>query len=353
MEDMRRRMEGEMTELEEKMKTITKLMVLKERQTWASERQQLLNEKRMLQKKLSDTEAASSKETMGLSGDEISSLSHQLSSLKEKHDSSRIIFRRELIKERQRAQEEIKERDEVIICLQQRVQALEKDIERTTVSANESSWRDNVSKLEALLCEKDKEVSRANEKRRARTCAHIDTLAQLSEAESALKQSKLTSDALTEKVQQQLSQREESHQKELSEKEHTFRKILAERDEKYMEELSKKVEICQKQFFEREQNLRRQLLEKTNFQKELSETVESSRKELCVLSENFERRNRQWETEKRELEDKQQTTQQTWIQKEAERMEEIQRLTEANLHLQELSTKKKEKRHFWRSMFKK
>lgn len=101
-------MEGEMTELEEKMKTITKLMVLKERQTWTSERQQLLNEKRILQKKLSDTEAASSKEIMGQSGDEISSLSHQLYSLKEKHDSSRIIFRRELIKERQRAQEEVK-----------------------------------------------------------------------------------------------------------------------------------------------------------------------------------------------------------------------------------------------------
>lgn len=182
----------------------------------------------------------------------------------------------------------------MIICLQERVQALEKDIERTAASAIESSWRDKVSKLEALLCEKDKEVSRAIEKRRARTRAHIDTLAQLSEAQSALKQSKMTCDMLAEKVQQQLSQSEESHQKmkeclktELSEKEHTFQEMLKERDEKYMEELSKKEEICQKQFFEMEQNLRRQLLEKTNFQKELSEMVESSRKELCCTQREF------------------------------------------------------------------
>ncbi|CAK6970877.1 golgin subfamily A member 6-like protein 22 [Scomber scombrus] len=114
---MRRHMEGEMKEMEDKMKTIVKLMVLKERQTWASERQQLLNEEE------DATEEA------------------------EKHDSSRILFRGELQKQRQRAGEEIKKRDEVIKSVQQRVHTLEEDIERRAATANESSWWDEVSDL--------------------------------------------------------------------------------------------------------------------------------------------------------------------------------------------------------------
>ena len=49
-----------MKEMEEKPKTVARLMVLKERHTWATERQQLLNDKR----KLSDTEAANSSKEM-------------------------------------------------------------------------------------------------------------------------------------------------------------------------------------------------------------------------------------------------------------------------------------------------
>ncbi|CAK6962019.1 golgin subfamily A member 6-like protein 22 [Scomber scombrus] len=310
MEDMRRHMEGEMMEMEDKLKTIAKLMVLKERKTWASEREQLLNDKRMLQRRLSDTEADlnRSNEMMGQS-EETSSLNRQLSFLREKHESSKILFQRELKKQRYRAEEEVKKRDEMIVSLQQRVQALEEDTKRTAASANKSSWLDDISEVEALLCEKDKQVNRANAKRIARTRAHIDTLAQLSEAQTALKQSK-----------QQLSEREESHKKEL---------------------------------FDREQDLRRQRSEKNTFQKELSEMVESSRKELSVLTENWERRAQRWETEKRELEGTLQSSQQTLVQKEVERTEEIRRLTEENLHLQELLTKKKEKKSFLTSRFKK
>ena len=119
----------------------------------------------MLQRKLSDTEAAIVMlETDVNSSKEISSMNQQLSSLKEKHDSSRILFRRELQKQRQRAEEEIKKRDEGIKSLQQRVHTLEEDIERTAASANESSWQDNVRDLEVLLCDKEKEISRASEK---------------------------------------------------------------------------------------------------------------------------------------------------------------------------------------------
>ncbi|CAK6970882.1 golgin subfamily A member 6-like protein 22 [Scomber scombrus] len=59
-----------------------------------------------------------------------------------------------------------------------------------------------------------------------------------------------------------------------------------------------------------------------------------SRKDLSVFTESWERKGQLWDKEKRELEETLQTTNQTWIQKEAERKEEIQRLKEENLHLQ-------------------
>ncbi|CAK6970639.1 vicilin-like seed storage protein At2g18540 [Scomber scombrus] len=94
MEDMRRPMEGQMREMEEKLITVAKIMDLEARESWKSERQQLLDEKRMLQRKLSLTEEANRtlesdlnrvKETTGKSGEEISSHNH-FSALKERYN---------------------------------------------------------------------------------------------------------------------------------------------------------------------------------------------------------------------------------------------------------------------------
>lgn len=67
-------------------------MVLKERESWKSDRQQLLHEKRKLQRKLSVTEKdnmtlkndlLSEKEKAGQRDKEMSSLNHSLSNLKQ------------------------------------------------------------------------------------------------------------------------------------------------------------------------------------------------------------------------------------------------------------------------------
>ncbi|CAK6970640.1 golgin subfamily A member 6-like protein 22 [Scomber scombrus] len=130
----------------------------------------------------------------------------------------------------------------------------------------------------------EKEISRATEKRQTPTNTHINTLALLNETQSTLKQSKLTCDMLKEKLQKQLTERLESFQRELSEMEESF-----------MKELSEKERIPAERTWQRERLLLRG-------RKEPSETVERSRKELSTLSENWERRARQWERNKRELE---------------------------------------------------
>eukprot|EP00064_Thunnus_orientalis_P006036 superscaffoldBa00000611_g6050 len=119
MEDMRRLMEAEMREMEEKLRTATKIMVLKERESWKSERQQLLDEKITLQRQLSITETANrmlesdlnrAEETIGRLEEEISSLNHQFSALKETRNNSRIILWRALKKKQQKAEEEMRKR---------------------------------------------------------------------------------------------------------------------------------------------------------------------------------------------------------------------------------------------------
>ena len=79
MEDMRL-MVAEKREMEEKLRTATKIIVLKERESWQRDRQQLLDDKRMLQRKLSITVEANktlesdlkrAKETFGRAEEDI------------------------------------------------------------------------------------------------------------------------------------------------------------------------------------------------------------------------------------------------------------------------------------------
>lgn len=55
-EDLRRHMENEKEELEDKKRTTVHIMVLKEKEYWHGDRQKLLNKEKNLQRKLSITE---------------------------------------------------------------------------------------------------------------------------------------------------------------------------------------------------------------------------------------------------------------------------------------------------------
>eukprot|EP00064_Thunnus_orientalis_P005367 superscaffoldBa00000521_g5381 len=158
------------------------------------------------------------------------------------------------------------------------------DLTVSSLHTEKESWQQKVSQLEELLSDKEREISRANKKRRARTIAHIDTLALLNETQSALKQSQLACDSLEEQLRQRLTEKEEKDQRELSER----------------------VE---------------------SLQKELSETASKAREELSTVCGSWERRSQQWEEMLRAKDE-------IWIHEEAQRKEEIRCLTDDNLQLQ-------------------
>ena len=219
----------------------------------------------------------------------ISSLHHQLSHLQLRHE------------------EEMRKRHDEIISLHQTLQALTEEMDR-------------------MRAKKDQEIIRADNKRRARVKAHIDTLALLAVTQSALEKSTQRCDALQEKLYKLLAEAEaeEKHQQELLEKEESFRK-----------ELSEEVSRLTKELLDREKTMSRQLLEtEDNFRKELSDMVMKATKEQAELSDGWVARALQWNQEKRELEDKMLLKEKCWIQEEEDRMEQIRHLTEENVQLQ-------------------
>lgn len=142
------------------------------------------------------------------------------------------------------------------------------------------------------------------EKRQTQTNTHINTLALLNKTQPTLKQCKLTCDMLKEKLQKQVTERLESFQRELSEM-----------DKSFMKELSEKERILAESTWQKERLLLLLLL-LLRGRKELSETVERSRKELSTLSENWERRAQQWEKDKRELEETLLVKEKMWMRRQ-------------------------------------
>lgn len=160
---MRRLMEDQMRETEEKMKTVTKLMVLKERGSWRSERQQLLEENRNTKKTL-ESDLNKAKDTIRELGEVINSLNDEFSGLKERFGTSRIILCKEMKKERQKVEEERKKRDEMIVSLQQSLDAQNEETKRRGASGEKTSWQERIRQLEAPLVEKHLEISRLTKK---------------------------------------------------------------------------------------------------------------------------------------------------------------------------------------------
>nr|XP_046232214.1 trichohyalin-like [Scatophagus argus] len=198
----------------------------------------------------------------------------------------------------------------------------------TKLKSVEEKWQRKVSQLEEVLQEKDKLVSRADDKR-ALAKAHTDTLAQLGVTQSALKQSRQTCEALEQKIQSQLAESNVSHQKKLLEQEKGFKKVLEEKERSF-----------QKQFSQAKQS----------FEKELSDSQLQSTKELFLLSETWERRAQQWKQEKRDLEETLLVKEKIWNNEEAERKKELQHLTKIPFQLQQLTKAKaepKQKKNLW------
>lgn len=139
--------------------------------------------------------------------------------------------------------------------------------------------------------EKEEQIISADQKIRALTKAHNDTLVLLSAAQDELSESKLRRDALEKKLHDELAEREAKHEKELSQREYSLRK-------------------------------------------ELSDASLGASHELSELSQHWEARAQQWVQERRELEEMMHNKQKNWDQEEEERKEVIQRLTEENTQLQ-------------------
>ncbi|XP_044224743.1 vicilin-like seed storage protein At2g18540 [Thunnus albacares] len=166
MEKMRKHMEAEMQEKEEKLRTAAKIMVLKDMESWRSDREQLLDERKTMQKNLSVTEEEKRKLKSDVQEEkdknrnreeEIWSFHCQLSTQKEKYDSANALWWRKLHEVLEKAAGAIKKRDEQVIFLERSLHAEKEDTERKRTSVEEESsrlesvkesWRQKVSQLE-------------------------------------------------------------------------------------------------------------------------------------------------------------------------------------------------------------
>ncbi|XP_047463348.1 tropomyosin-like [Mugil cephalus] len=238
LQEMRVEMEEKMQENKEKLLAAAKIMVLKEREAWQSDKQQHLDEIESLKKKLFATEKQNKKlkadlyrgaREIELRDNKINSLSHRLSALEKK-------------------------RVEQVTSLQQSLDAQKEETKSVRATAttrledNKKQWMEKVNQLEDLLTKKDQELGRESKKRRARTAAHIDTLAQLNKVEAALKESKLNNKALEERVQKtekKLVVTEENFKEELQKSDERFKKQLSDNLLKASKEFSKLCETWQ------------------------------------------------------------------------------------------------------------
>lgn len=270
MEDIRSQNE-ENKEWEDEW-TSSKSMALKESKHSETELQMLLEENKALKRKLSISEEENGQLKADLQwGTEeirqreqtISSLQHKLSERSHEGADEEIVHHHQTLQ----AQKEETDQMRSSLC----------NLEESGALLSSCEQCDNeMCQLRELLAEKDKEVLRANEKRRARVRAHIHTLILLTVTKESLEESKVKCDTMRQK----LSETEEG------------------------------------------------------FRKKLFDTAMKVREEMSELSESWEARALQWQQEKRELENKLLLTEKCWIQEEAQWKQQVQRLTEENVQPQ-------------------
>lgn len=212
------------------------------------------------------------------------------------------------------------------------------------------------SKFEELtnaLAEKEGQLSRALQKLNMRSFMHVETLAELSSTEEALKESELKRVALEESVNR-LQDRDEDHQRELNEKEESLKQKIKEEHERelekvqdmFEEELQKKEDSMREELLQRQENFKeelKQLEEKYNdnilereecMRRQLLEQEAGHQRLLAEICQPLEAKAQQRALEMRELENQLQESIETRKRQEEKTEEEILRLSEALSHLQ-------------------
>lgn len=217
----------------------------------------------------------------------------------------------------------------------------------------EQELKKKFEELTSSLADKEEQLSRALRKKDMRSLMHMETLAELSNTEEALNQSKMKCAALEESVRR-LQEDDENHQRELCEKEESMKKMMEmEQDREldkvkkmFEEDLKTKEEKMREQLFHMEENLQGELyelkekydqkiLEKEDWMRQqLLEKEAGFKKRLAELCQPVEAKAQKWVLKIKDLEDQYQESELMRKEQEERTGMEIQRLSEELSHLQ-------------------
>lgn len=217
----------------------------------------------------------------------------------------------------------------------------------------EQELKKKFEELKNSLADKEEQLSKALRKKNMRSFMHVETLAELSSTEEALKQSGMKCAALEESVQR-LQVQDENHKKELREKEESLEKMIEEEQERellkvrkmFEEELQRKEENMKQQFFQMEKNLQDELkkqkekyddkiLEKEDWlRQQILEKEASFQKQLAELCQPLEAKAQQWVLKIKDMENQYQESDRMRREQEERTNLELQRLSEELCNLQ-------------------
>lgn len=112
--------------------------------------------------------------------------------------------------------------------------------EQEGIAASAETWRRKMEELEAVLAGKEEELQNVERKRRIRTFIHVETLAELSRTQAALRESEGKCAALEDSLKTQLWEKEENHRRDLKDKEQSVKKKMAEDHERELEKMQQR-----------------------------------------------------------------------------------------------------------------
>lgn len=231
----------------------------------------------------------------------------------------------------------------------QKVQA-----ELDELKTSEDTLRRKAEELERTLAVKEEELSNAVLKSKTRTVVHVETVAELSSLQDALKESQRKCAALDESLHTKLQEREENHQRELRKKEESvkqmmeeeYEKKLEERQQKFNEDLQRKEEAMRqerfllqekfaKQQIDREKQLEEVISKKEEWlEEQLRKREEDFSDQLTAMLMHWMRRTKEMCEHQNELEDLLQESIRKRDQEEEKIKEEIHSLSEEMSQLQ-------------------
>lgn len=219
-----------------------------------------------------------------------------------------------------KAEETVKWRDAEVLSLKRSLQAKEIELEEIKASqdsknsqASEEDWKEKAMELKERLRENEEEMNKVQRKFNRRTAAHIETIALLTSTENALKE----------------------EQEKCAVLEDELLKIQPSEEQIFQQEVQKKQE---------------------SFMEELSQTMKRSEQQLIHMCQQWEAKEKILTQFHAELDEKVKKNEDMCEQEAALHNEEIQRLKEEVVHLQQsMNKKQKKKKKFslWCCFFKK